>query len=106
MAHIAAQSAYHRLADRLNRFPQGAPPSSLLFKILKILFEKREAELVSLLPIKPFTAKSAADIWRMPEINARAVLNRLADKALLVDFDEGGDIRYVLPPPMAGFFEF
>ena len=106
MAHIVAQSAYHRLTDRLNRFPQGAPPSPLLFKILKLLFEEKEAELVSLLPIKPITAKSAADIWRMPEINARAVLNRLADKALLVDFGEGGETFYVLPPPMAGFFEF
>ena len=74
--------------------------------ILKLLFEKSEAELVSLLPIKPFTAKLAAGIWRMPEINARAVLNRLADKALLVDFVEGRETHFVLPPPMAGFFEF
>ena len=106
MAHMVVQSAYHRLTDRLNRFPQGAPPSPLLFKILKVLFEESEAELVALLPIKPFTAKSAADIWRLPEINAEALLNRLADKALLVDFDEGGETHYVLPPPMAGFFEF
>ena len=106
MAHIVVQSAYHRLTDRLNRFPQGAPPSPLLFRILKLLFEEREAELVSLLPIKPFTAKNAADIWRMSEIKAKAVLNRLADKALLVDFDEEGETHYVLPPPMAGFFEF
>ena len=106
MAHIIVQSAYHRLTDRLNRFPQGAPPSPLLFRILKLLFEEREAELVSLLPIKPFTAKNAADMWRMPEINAKSILNRLAEKALLVDFNERGKTYYVLPPPMAGFFEF
>ena len=53
MAHIAAQFAYQRLTERLNLFPQGAHPSALLTKILMILFEKTEAELVSLLPIKP-----------------------------------------------------
>lgn len=82
MAHIVAQTSYRRLIDRLNRFPQGAPPSQLLTKILTVLFEKREAELVSLLPIKPFTAEFAADIWRMPETKARAFLDRLADDYL------------------------
>ena len=106
MAHIAAQSAYQRLTERLNRFPQGAPPSALLTKILMILFDEKEAELVSLLPIKPFTAKRAARIWRIPESRARMFLDRLADKALLVDFAVAGETRYVLPPPMAGFFEF
>jgi ferredoxin len=106
MAHIAAQFAYQRLTERLNLFPQGAHPSALLTKILMILFEKTEAELVSLLPIKPFTAKRAARIWRIPESRAHTFLDRLADKALLVDFDVAGETRYVLPPPMAGFFEF
>ena len=106
MAHIATQSAYQHLSKRLNRYPQGASPSALLTKILKILFDEKEAELVSLLPIKPFTAKRAARIWRIPESRARRILDRLADKALLVDFDEAGETRYVLPPPMAGFFEF
>ena len=36
MAHQRSRSAYDRLSDRLNRFPQGAPPSDLLFNILKI----------------------------------------------------------------------
>jgi ferredoxin len=106
MAHIANNSAYQRLTERLNYFPQGAPPSALLTKILMVLFERREAELVSLLPIKPFTARRAARIWRIPESKARMFLERLADKALLVDFAVAGETRYVLPPPMAGFFEF
>jgi ferredoxin len=41
---------------------------------------------------------------RLPE--ARKVLERLASRAILVDIDQGGETQYVLPPPMAGFFEF
>ena len=55
MAHHYSNSLYDRLADRLNRFPQGAPLSKSLFEILKILFTEREAGLVAQLPIKPFT---------------------------------------------------
>jgi len=106
MAHATTHSAYQRLTERLNRFPQGAPPSDLLTKILMILFDEKEAELVSLLPIRPFTAKRAARIWKLPESKARKILDRLAEKALLVDFNVNGDIHYALPPPMAGFFEF
>jgi ferredoxin len=106
MAHIGSQSAYKRLTERLNRFPQGAPPAELLTKILKVLFDQREAELVSLLPIRPFTVKRAALIWRMSEPKAHKILNQLAEKALLVDFYVAGEMQYVLPPPMAGFFEF
>ena len=66
MSHIAHASAYQRLVERLNRFPQGAPPSELLFKILKILFSEKDAGLVSLMPIRPFTVKKIARIWKMP----------------------------------------
>lgn len=106
MAHITTKSAYIELVDRLNRFPQGAPASDTLFKILEILFSEKEARLVSLLPIKPFTAKTAAQIWNLNLSESRKVLDELASRALLVDIDQNGEHVYTLPPPMAGFFEF
>jgi ferredoxin len=106
MAHRASGSVYHRLTDRLNRFPQGAPPSETLFRILKILFSEREAALVSALPVRPFTVARAAASWKTSEAEARQVLEELASRALLVDFESDGELVYVLPPPMAGFFEF
>ncbi len=106
MAHLAVHSAYRRLTERLNQFPQGAPPSELLTRILMVLFDRREADLVARLPLRPFTARRAAGVWRIPEPEAVRILDRLAGKALLVDFEIDGEMHYVLPPPMAGFFEF
>ncbi|MGA8889986.1 MAG: 4Fe-4S dicluster domain-containing protein [Anaeromyxobacteraceae bacterium] len=97
---------YDRLTGRLNRFPQGAPPSETLHRILKLLFSEREADLVAVLPIRPFTAARAAAIWKVPEADARATLEELASRALLVDWESERGTEYVLPPPMAGFFEF
>ena len=60
MAHITTRAAYQQLTDRLNRFPLGAVPSELLYRILQMLFSEREAALVSQLPVKPFTAQKGA----------------------------------------------
>lgn len=106
MSHTTLKSGYTELVDRLNRFPQGAPPSDTLHRILQILFSEREAELVALLPIKPFTAKKAAEIWKMNLAEAQKVLDALASRAILVDIEANGKTTYTLPPPMAGFFEF
>ncbi len=106
MAHHNTIKNYSRLSDRINLFPQGAPPSSLLFEIFKILFNDKEAGLVSLLPIKPFTSEKAAGIWKMRESHAELILSDLADRGLLLDAVENDDILYSMPPPMAGFFEF
>lgn len=106
MAHHTVQSAYSKLVDRINQFPQGAPASDLLFKILELLFSEKEAELVSLLPIKPFTAKKAAAIWQKSLPQTRKILQQLSEKAILLDIEHRGRMLYVLPPPMAGFFEF
>jgi Pyruvate/2-oxoacid:ferredoxin oxidoreductase delta subunit len=107
MAHTTVRGAYEKLSDRLNRFPQGAPPEKLLFQILAMLFSEKEAELVACLPIKPFTAATASRVWQLPLAESKKTLDELADRALLVDIEnpEGG-ILYALPPPMAGFFEF
>ncbi|HNW59701.1 MAG TPA: 4Fe-4S binding protein [bacterium] len=106
MAHLTSRSAYQNLVERLNRFPQGAPPSELLDKILQLLFTEKEAQLVALLPIKPFRAAAAARLWKLPLAESRAILDRLADKGIVLDVDKNGEPVYTMPPPMAGFFEF
>ena len=106
MAHHINKSVYSNLVNRINRFPQGAAPSRLLDKILSMLFSETEAHLVSLLPIKPVTVEKAAKIWKMNLTKAQKILDSLASRAILVDIDQKGTTHYVLPPPMAGFFEF
>jgi ferredoxin len=106
MAHQHLKTAYHRLTERINLFPQGAPPSELLYGILKMLFSEREAELVSLLPIRPFDARRAAAVWKTGQRQAGEILNGLADRGILLDIEENGNRVYIMPPPMAGFFEF
>jgi len=106
MAHLSLHNAYSKLINRLNRVPQGAPPSDLLYMILKMLFSEKEAELVSLLPIKPFGIKKASIIWKKNELDTYKILDALSSRGLLLDIEHNGNTEYVLPPTMAGFFEF
>lgn len=106
MSHIVGKSAYKSLEERLNRFPQGAPPSETLYKILEMLFDKKEAELVAQLPIKAFTAEKAAKIWGMKIEEATNILDKLASRAIILDIEHDGKRTFLLPPPMAGFLEF
>jgi Pyruvate/2-oxoacid:ferredoxin oxidoreductase delta subunit len=106
VSHIVGKSAYKSLEERLNKFPQGAPPSETLYKILSMLFSEKEAELAAQLPIKPFTAKTASVIWKIGEVQARLILEELSGRAILLDTEHEGVMKYVLPPPMAGFMEF
>ena len=80
MAHRTAKSGYDNLVERLNRAPQGAPPSRLLNRILAMLMNEREASLLSLLPIKPFTVEKAAKVWNLPAARAQAIEGAALDE--------------------------
>lgn len=106
MGHHTSKNAYKSLTDRLNWFTQGATESETLYKILQVLFTENEAKWVSMLPIRPFTLKRAARIWNTSEAKAEKLLDHLCEKGLLVDSSYEGQRRFVMPPPMIGFFEF
>jgi len=106
MSHTTLRNSYQSLSDRLNLFPQGAPPSELLFRILEVLFTRDEAALVALLPIKPFNIATAAKVWKKPAAESQTILEALASRGMLLDMELRGEQIFALPPPMAGFFEF
>ena len=106
MGHLTSKDAYKNLEERINLFAQGAAPTETLYKILQVLCTEEEARYVALLPIRPFTAKKAAGIWGMTELQAEKLLQHLCEKALLLDSERQGVRYFVMPPPMAGFLEF
>ena len=106
MGHLTARDAYKNLEDRINWFTQGAPSSETWYKILQVLYTEKEAKWVAMLPVRPFTLKKAAKIWGTTEAKAEKLLDRLCNKALMVDSEYKGQRQFVMPPPMAGFIEF
>ncbi|MEO3111352.1 (Fe-S)-binding protein, partial [Turicibacter sanguinis] len=106
MSHLVAKDAYKSLEERINKYPQGAPKSETLNEILKLLFSEREADLVSKLPVRPFNSARASKAWKLPLDETEKILEELASRAILLDMETKEDRLFMLPPPMAGFFEF
>jgi ferredoxin len=71
-----------------------------------MLVSEKEAGLIAMLPIKPFNAKRASEVWKLNYSETQKILEQLAGRAILVDMQHNGDTYFALPPPMAGFFEF
>ncbi|GFO65516.1 4Fe-4S binding protein [Geomonas paludis] len=106
MPHLQNRNGYSSLMERLERFPQGAPPSELFAKILALLFTEQEAKLVGQLPMHPFSPARAAHVWGVREVEAYRTLEGLTERGLLLDTEHEGEKLYILPPPMAGFLDF
>ncbi|MGE5189619.1 MAG: ATP-binding protein [Gemmatimonadota bacterium] len=107
MGHVRnGQGIYGRLQRRLDRFPIGAPPAEALYEILRRLFTEEEAAIGCRMPIR-FTdiAGIARRTGRTPDA-LRPVLDRMAGKGLVMDFEHRGRTQYILSPTVLGFFEF
>ena len=106
MAHRTARSGYKKLQERLDRFPHGLVESDTMYKILSVLFTEEEARLLSQLPIGDFGIPLAMKRWKKSREETIAILDDMASRAVLLDIKRGDETRYLLPPPMIGFFEF
>ncbi len=77
-------------------------------EILEILCSPEEAELASRLPVMPTGLDGIAHRLNLTPDALKPRLDTLCDRGLVVDLvhPETGETKYVLAPPMAGFFEF
>ncbi len=107
MGHLRnGKNVYGRLQERLDRFPIGAPPAEALQEILKGLYTPEEAEIGARMPIRPTDIEGIARRTGKPPAELRHILNRMADKGLVLDFEHNGKFSYILSPTVLGFFEF
>jgi Na+-translocating ferredoxin:NAD+ oxidoreductase RNF subunit RnfB len=107
MGHIRnGHGVYGRLQKRLDRFPIGAPPGPALYEILKRLYTEEEAEIACRMPIRFTGIAGIARRTRKNPVALLPVLERMAEKGLVMDFEFKGEVQYILSPTLFGFFEF
>ena len=106
MAHKTARSGYKKLQERLDRFPHGLVENETMYKILSVMFTEEEARLLSMMPIGEFGITLAMKRWKKSKEETKAILDDMASRAVLLDIHRYDEPRYLLPPPMIGFFEF
>ncbi len=102
---VSDDEVYHRLQQRLDRMPTGAPDSAAFRAILRRLFTPEEAELAAHLPSLVAVDRLAEDLrWDPAELHA--VCTRMAGRGLVLDLEHRGERWVALAPVVIGFFEF
>ncbi|MDI6830605.1 MAG: 4Fe-4S binding protein [Actinomycetota bacterium] len=96
---------YVRLMRRLDEFPAGAMPSENLLAILRLIFDAQEAELAVELPSGLEEIGSIAARLGRDEGELETILERMADKGLVLARTKGGRRHYCLLPLVPGIFE-
>lgn len=100
----------HRLEGGQVGFPEPADPTARegWREILEILYTPEEAALASRLPIAPAGLDQIAARVGMPAGELRPKLEALCDRGVVMDLvhPRTGEAKYLLSPPVIGFFEF
>lgn len=104
------QSLLHRLDAGLAGMPEPTEEAAKLGwqRILEILFTPEEAALAAQMPIRPATLETVSGRVGLPAADLEEKLGPLCDKGLVMDLvnPKTGETRYMLAPPVIGFFEF
>ncbi|GFO56409.1 4Fe-4S ferredoxin [Geomonas sp. Red276] len=104
--HLGSKSSLVPLIDRLNMFPVGLVDNEKLREILSLLFDEREAFVASRFPLEEATLPELVKLTGIPAGELSLILDRMADKGLLMDMPYNGVTYYLLVPGLIGFFEF
>lgn len=104
--HLGSKSSIVPLIDRLNKYPIGLVDSDKLREILALLFDEREAYVASRFPLEEATMPELVRLTKIPAQELLPILERMADKGLIMDMPYGGEVYYLQLPGLIGFFEF
>ena len=104
--HLGSKSSIVPLIDRLNKYPIGLVDSGKLREILTLLFDEREAFVASRFPLEEATLPELVRLTKIPADELLPLLDRMANKGLVMDMPYGGEVYYLLLPGLIGFFEF
>ncbi|MBW2587753.1 MAG: 4Fe-4S binding protein, partial [Deltaproteobacteria bacterium] len=102
------------LMERLDHLPVGMPrPEDERAlegwrELLEVMYSPEEAALASRMPMMPTPLSKLARRFDMPEQELGQKLEPLCDKGLVMDLvsRSTGETKYLLAPPVIGFFEF
>ncbi len=115
MGHMSQlKQEYRGLMERLDHLPVAMPrPEDERAlegwrELLEVMYSPEEAALASRMPMMPTPLSKLAGRFDMAEEELRQKLEPLCDKGLVMDLvsRSTGETKYLLAPPVVGFFEF
>ncbi|MCX7990579.1 MAG: hypothetical protein N2999_00890 [Proteobacteria bacterium] len=105
MGHLSlSKEVLIPLIDRLNKYPIGLYDNEKLREILSLIFDEKEAYVASKFPLTEATINEISSYSKIPEKELKPILDRMADKGLVMDFTCGEEVFYLLLPGFIGLW--
>jgi ferredoxin len=96
---------YRKLGQKIDSLPMRAPWSQALCDILKELYSKEEADIITKMPFGPSTLDTIAKVTKYEKTRLRKLLDALCFKGLVFDLWVNEDYYYLPSPFVIGIFE-
>ena len=115
MGHMSQlKQEYRQLMDRLDHHavamprPEDERALEGWRELLELMYTPEEAKLASRMPMMPTPLSRLAKRYDVPEAELQSKLEPLCEKGLVMDLRSAktGERKYLLAPPVVGFFEF
>ena len=106
MGHMVGKDIYHSLARKVDGLHVRAPFNETFYDILKSLYSEEEARVVVKMPYVFSSLDRVAAATNMEKGKLDKTLKDLCAKGLVMDFELGGEFRYMPSPMVVGIFEF
>lgn len=106
MGHMGiTEQDYRILQHKMDDYPNGAPYSPTLMKILQLIYPPEDAAIAKHLPMMPTPLDVLSRRLGVPREKLRERLTRMAERGALIDLEYKGQSYFALPPVVVGFFE-
>lgn len=107
MGHMVdTESDYRLLQRKMDNYPNGAPYSPTLMKILHLIYPPDDAAIAKRIPMSPTSLDVLSRKLGVPREKLRERLTGMAERGALVDLEYKGQSYFALPPVVVGFFEY
>ncbi len=106
MGHLAAKDIFRKVGEKVDRLAVRAPWNDTFHRIVKELYTVEEADVYAKMPYGFATLERLSRATGVEKARLRGLLERMADKGLVMDFWLGEDYQYMPSPLFVGLFEF
>lgn len=106
MGHRVGKDLYRSLGTKIDGLNLRAPWSETLRAVLQHLFSPEDADFILRIPWGMSSISRIAQVTGKREGELSPLLERLAEKGLVVDLVVGGEMHYMPAPIVVGLFEF
>lgn len=106
MGHLVSKDIYRALGKKIDSLTMRAPWNDALYQVVRALYTEEEADVMVRMPYSISRLDRVSKVTGYSQVRLIGILERMADKGLVLDLYDGSEYQYMPSPMVVGIFEF